>query len=33
MTVFDIVRNAILAGFGVQEKMKDLWRTWSKGAN
>jgi len=24
MTVFDIVRNAILAGFGVQEKMKDF---------
>jgi polyhydroxyalkanoate synthesis regulator phasin len=24
MTVFDIIRNAILAGFGVQEKMKDF---------
>jgi polyhydroxyalkanoate synthesis regulator phasin len=24
MTVFDIVRNAVLAGFGVQEKMKDF---------
>ncbi|MEW5743866.1 MAG: phasin family protein [Nitrospirota bacterium] len=24
MTVFDLVRNAILAGFGVQEKVKDF---------
>lgn len=24
MTVFDIVRNAILAGFGVQEKVKEF---------
>ena len=24
MTVFDLVRNAVLAGFGVQEKVKDL---------
>jgi poly(hydroxyalkanoate) granule-associated protein len=24
MTVFDVVRNAILAGFGVQEKVKEF---------
>ncbi len=24
MTIFDIVRNAVLAGFGVQERMKDF---------
>lgn len=24
MTVFDLVRNAVLAGFGVQEKVKDF---------
>ncbi|HMK56079.1 MAG TPA: phasin family protein [Dissulfurispiraceae bacterium] len=24
MTVFDLLRNAVLAGFGVQEKMKDF---------
>ncbi|MEW6118008.1 MAG: phasin family protein [Nitrospirota bacterium] len=24
MTVFDIVRNAVLAGFGVQEKVKEF---------
>ncbi|HMK60361.1 MAG TPA: phasin family protein [Dissulfurispiraceae bacterium] len=24
MTVFDLLRNAVLAGYGVQEKMKDF---------
>ena len=31
MTVFDLVRNAILAGFGVQEKVKDfIKQAWEK---